>query len=523
MKIIHLLYGILFAITFFSCVNDLGNYDYRPVEEIMGITISGFEDTTVIIGETLEIKPIIENIKDENRYEHLWYATRVFNSSTGGFIPMRDTLSMTKDLSTKIEMDAGNYYLIYIIRDREKDVYARKQVVITVQGTQIAAGWYILKEINNETDFDYINPNNDLMITDVLKDHALRQDFVDISPTTGGMQLKGKPVKIAYQAQKYTHQPYNQDGTAAPLLSDQKALHILSDQDIKTFNANNLFLFKNMDEAFYEKPETIQPQNILIDFLSVYFINAGKLHTIRTISTNIGKQGYPKISESNYNYKLHSDIIFGILGCLFYDTDSHTFLLGTAAGSTLNLTKNAPTSPIPSLTNIVDYDLVRILQRYSGSAGDYGLDGYALFRSTTDAEQYYLAYFSGHMGDGRNPFAYLREIPKNAQMPVSDVLAVPQSASCIYFGKGNELHIYRDYESAPTEELAYTFPVGEIVSHISNIQSGILTVLTNSSSGWKLYGFKIIAATPDIESEPDFTYPKEGYGNGHAHSLMKRN
>lgn len=519
MKIIHLLYSILLATAFFSCVNDLGNYDYRRVEEIMGITISGFEDTTVIFGETLEIKPIIENMEDESRYEHLWYVTKVF---TGGFLPTRDTLSLERDLSSKIEIDAGDYYLIYIIRDRERDVYARREVEMTVQGTQIGAGWYILKELNNETDFDYINPNSDLMITDVLRDHAFRQDFVDDPPTKGGMQLKGKPVKIIYQSSRYYHQPYKQDGTSAPLLSAQKVLHILSDQDIKTFNASNLYLFKDVDDIFYEKPETIYPQNILEDFGNIFLINDGKLHTIYGMSQNIGKQSYPKIYESNYNYKLHSNLIYGYLGCLFYDTDSRTFLLAASAGSTLNETKEDPTSPIPSLTNIADYDLVRILQRNSGNTGGYKIEGYALFRSTTDTEQYYLAYFYDHWGEGENPFISLREIPKSAQMPTSNVLAVPQSASCIYYGKGSELHIYRDYESAPIEELAYTFPAGEVVSHISNIQSGILTVLTNSISGWKLYGFKIIESTPDIESEPDFLYPKEGYGNGRAHSLMKR-
>lgn len=45
-----------------SCIDDRGNYSYISNEELLPVTISGFEDTTVIIRSTLNITPVLENM-----------------------------------------------------------------------------------------------------------------------------------------------------------------------------------------------------------------------------------------------------------------------------------------------------------------------------------------------------------------------------------------------------------------------------------------------------------------------------
>ncbi|MFR7877330.1 MAG: hypothetical protein ACLU4J_13610 [Butyricimonas paravirosa] len=49
-----------------SCIDDRGNYSYISNEELLPVTISGFEDTTVIIRSTLNITPVLENMDDES-------------------------------------------------------------------------------------------------------------------------------------------------------------------------------------------------------------------------------------------------------------------------------------------------------------------------------------------------------------------------------------------------------------------------------------------------------------------------
>ena len=66
-----------------SCIDDRGNYSYISNEELLPVTISGFEDTTVIIRSTLNITPVLENMDDESRYIHLSFGYGRIYSATG--------------------------------------------------------------------------------------------------------------------------------------------------------------------------------------------------------------------------------------------------------------------------------------------------------------------------------------------------------------------------------------------------------------------------------------------------------
>lgn len=98
MKLKNILIGLglfmLFHVTQ-SCIDDRGNYDYMDKEVLLPVTISGFEDTTVVIRSILNIDPVLNNMDDESRYTHLWYAAP---SVTAGFAPKRDTLSREKKI-----------------------------------------------------------------------------------------------------------------------------------------------------------------------------------------------------------------------------------------------------------------------------------------------------------------------------------------------------------------------------------------------------------------------------------------
>lgn len=178
-----------------SCIDDRGNYSYISNEELLPVTISGFEDTTVIIRSTLNITPVLENMDDESRYIHLWYAAP---SVTAGFTPQRDTLSLEKDLSFEVTYESGTYNLVYELRDPKLDIYVRKQVLMTVQ-SDVSTGWYVMKEENGETDIDYISMDG--------------KKIENLITASGQERLKGKPVKMAYQSSRYTPVIQNPDGT----------------------------------------------------------------------------------------------------------------------------------------------------------------------------------------------------------------------------------------------------------------------------------------------------------------------
>ena len=106
MKLKNILIGLGLLMLFLgtqSCIVYRVNYIYISKEELLPVTISGFEDTTVVIRSTLNITPVLENMDDEARYIHLWYAAP---SVTAGFAPQRDTLSLEKDLSFEVTYES---------------------------------------------------------------------------------------------------------------------------------------------------------------------------------------------------------------------------------------------------------------------------------------------------------------------------------------------------------------------------------------------------------------------------------
>lgn len=510
MKAKYLLYTLLAAYITVSCINDLGNYEYTSPEELLPVTISGYGDTTAVIGSDLVIHPVLNNLDDENRYIYLWWAA---HSQTAGFAPQRDTLAQTRDLSVTIRMEAGTYNLVFEVRDPKLDIYVRKQVLLTVSASDITTGWYVLKDINDETDFDYISAD-ETIIPDVLRNLAARQDIVNGPVTVGGQQLQGKAVKIVRQGTRYYHQVTNADGTVTTL-ANQRALHILSDRDFKTFNSDNIYLFKEFEDGFYEAPQERKPQNILFFSTDLYAINAGKLYSIYGMSANVGKFSFPKISETSPDYKLHNGMLASLFGALVFDTESRSFFVATSSGSTLNTFSPSNNPDLPSLVNM-DYDLISILSKETSSATQ---SGYALFQNRTNGK-YYIGLIST-MGQATYPIVHFREVPAGAKMPDAQVLATPQVASCIYFATGNVLNYYidaTDLELSEREKVIKTFPADETISYISNAKGSHLAVLTNSANGWKLYGFPIVGVTPDINPEPEFVYS----GTGNARYLMYR-
>ena len=136
-----------------SCVDDRGNYDYIGADELIPVTIAGLKDTTVLMRWTLHITPTLKNMGDETRYSHLWYA---IPKNVFGYIPQRDTLSRGKELNFEVSYESGNYRLIYEIRDTLLDVYKKEEVTMTVQ-SNIGTGWFVLKDVNEKTDFDYVS------------------------------------------------------------------------------------------------------------------------------------------------------------------------------------------------------------------------------------------------------------------------------------------------------------------------------------------------------------------------------
>lgn len=501
MKSINII-GYLAFLSFFtfSCIDDKGNYNYE--EDPSGLTtlsITGLTDTTVIRTKILNLEPVIQNMADENRYSYVWYA---YGRGVSGFIPKRDTLGLTKNLSADIKLAGGQYYLYFQIKDKERDLYTYKRINLDIVESDITIGWYVLKDIDNETDFDYIN----------LKDEIVPDVLRNISDGGVGNQLKGKAIKIVFQPSKYDIQIEKDDGTLEKF-ENQSALHIISTTDFKTFNAENVSLYQKIENQFYGPPSNYAPRDIQMGYYGmgdIYLNNDGKLHTIYGMSSsNIGKfSGAVVAKTSKYDlfHALHANI-FG--NCLVFDNLSRSFWMGRAGASDFFELPEETTRPSPKGMN------AKLLYFQQSVDGDPFPIGYAVMQSISNNEEYYLA--SCNM-QADYLFSSFDTIPTGAMMPKAEVKHVPTQGNYLYYAYANKMYAYKSAKALVNREsLIKELPASEEITFIktftnpySNVAS--VAILVNYTGGWKMYLFDLLGiGNPEIKPEPVKIFSGTGY------------
>jgi len=492
-----------------SCIDDKGNYEYEDAGKILPVTISAISDTAVILGDVLRIEPEVQNANNED-YAYSWYV--IPPVSTSGSVPRKTILSDERILDIPIKLDVGSYYLYFEVRDINRDIYVRQQALLSVEATNITIGWYVLKDIDNETDFDYIS-----------QDGSIRESDVILNRSYPFVRLKGRAISIVYQSQRYYHQVTNAAGVVTTL-TNQRALHIVSSEDVKTLNARTMELFKNFEDEFYFPPENCRPQAISAPpnaYGDMFLLNDGKVQSIYGMMANIGKFSAPRVGL----YSMHKDMIATntmMSNALFFDTESSSFYTTSSYGSDAlqKLREESATAPNPIgvSPNNMPYTLLNLLPR---NVQSYSATGYAVMKDK-NSDDYYLAGIN-YLAGTPYPFTSFRAIPEECQMPEAEVKAAPYSGSFIYFGVGNELWVYRDAEGLSVREtLLKTFPAGETISYIVHhnpTSDNLLIVLTNSAAGWKMYAYKMIGlGNPEFEEDPVITYS----GTGNARYVMYR-
>ncbi len=152
-----------------GCYKDLGNYDYKPINEpkSWGIEKSYLAD----FGANFTLNPNIEwsmdNAGDSTRYSYEWQA--IFN---GAGLPgdNRIDLGFTKNLDIKVSLRPGNWTVYYKVLDKTTGVKWQKQFLFSVVSS-IYEGWLLLADVNGKSRLDMISKRGTewRTIPDVLK------------------------------------------------------------------------------------------------------------------------------------------------------------------------------------------------------------------------------------------------------------------------------------------------------------------------------------------------------------------
>lgn len=498
---IHLL--LLCCLILSSCVKDLGNYTYLSKEEVFPAEVSLIEKEINEFprGEILKISPQFENMDDFDDYSYEW-------SVSGTTIKKGEmVLSNEKDLNVKIMLDEGKYKLYFRFTHLKKNLFKQLMIPLSVKFSLLSVGWYILKEKNNHTDFDYIT-----------KDKTIHSDIL----TQENKQLQGRPVAMLYQDQKYFHQQQTSSGKIETLIN-KKVFHVLSDSEFYTFSAADLTLWKTFSDQFYVSPEGApNPQFIYFGpRQELYFMNDGKIYLIDSEIFNIGKFT-PKIGEDILFPAFHRVGVSGEI--LLFNTTKRSFC--TAAPFNYSL------SPLPDQTlgreKISLQEMSYTMQwMINGFPAFYKGQAFALMKSTEAATAYRLVRFTFGFGLRLTQLLWsFNDLPPETLLLNSSVIACQAEGAFLYFAIDNKIYSYADVPGtslADREKVEITLPSNEKISYMQNIyvnDKNCFAVLSNTPDNkWKLYVYAIkIAGDSEL-----VTTPLENYsGTGRGHYLIYR-
>ncbi len=520
MKRITIYLAAAMAVTLFTkCIDDTGNYTYKPAGEVTPAILSQLAaNYTAIMLEPLVIDPEIGG--DEADYEYCWCAY----SHTSTTINRRDTLSREKKLDYNMALAPGQYKLIFQARDKKTGVSAYQRTIVTVS-SRFSSGYFINKYENGRTDVDFIDGSGTLR-PNILK-------------TINGDDLPGRPIRSTLSDQ-YCYQVVNEDGTktAKTLVS---TFMICTDEDMRIYNGNQMTLMRDWDHAFMETPAVKKPQGVWGTGGGFMMLNDGRLHVVAYNTSSEGQFGYAYPDEglklTGMGAAVVSNMMFfnentgAIVGyhnsqnrfaytrayaataqhhftnqeCLYMGTQ-HNYLTSAARGWALLKSKNAGEAgklrlvdvmvgSFNQVSEVAYYGSYEIPAEFAAGVGSGKVfcvrNGGGTVASAIQSILYYSA--------GDNKVHYYNQ---NNQTHKSDVVVIPADEQIVY--------IHHNYDWACNNHATYLH---------ADAPNEFL-VLSNKGGNWTLRIYPMEGQTQDVKTAngPKATYT----GAGQATNLIFR-
>lgn len=503
----------MLAIAFLAgCIDDRGNYDYIPSSEVFPVKITGLDTSyECLVGDTICATPIVTGIDGEHDLQYTWFVYQ-----RGVAFSKEDTLCHTKDLEWLVDCDVNNYYLMFEVRDTVRDLLVKKTLNLTV-GTAYSTGWFVLEDDGMNTDVDVVMPDG--KITENLME------------TYGSSRMEGKARKMVFKS-RHPQEVENVDGTVKK--EYKKAFSVISEKDMRVYDAQNMSVLKYRNDCFYEMPARLNPLNIATESVSDEVNIDGKFYLMST--GNIGKFGYPLMGvDGTEDYSIFKEGILYSQHCYLWDNVSKSFVYAYTGNSGLMLLNEAGDGEANygSVSNTdCDMKLFRFRQ-YTYISKVATWTAYALWlNSDRKYEILDLSFVSTDY-----PIKNKYTLPVGCRLPEANVLEVHQTETKIFFAQKNQLYehnVNAKSELENRERVVYTFPAGEEIASIRHLvvdakkakeKMNRLVVVTNSANGWKLYGFEFIngGGEFDMNVSPEEALIGRGEGNGRYVMRMDNN
>lgn len=468
MKKLYFMAAGLFSLLAFACTKDKTTSADRPLP---AFTVSGLQTSYAVLTrkDTLRIHPTVQ---DESRYEYYWTAFDA-NYTIGKGNKKPDTLAKTKDLDYAVILNPGPYVLVYNVKDKETGVTKLFNVNMTVS-TLNMNGWYLLKDKDGKTDFDFIHG----------------QGRIDnwIAFHNEGKSLEGAAVEAVFTP-SFKMALTSQDIFAA--------FTVLSGKDAAIYRIDNGKVMRTFDDMFFNTPPTRRLQSVYqpVNTNNIGVVNDGQVYVM---------QKGTLFSSLPYNpAKLSSITAVGAMS-LAFDQDSKSLVLIN------DFNFQAVPASGAELKNM-NADLVW-LNSYAGLRGL----AMALFRKPDGSGLLYrLNVQFGFLFGTQQPMIQAKvTVPGTHSIMAATAIGGNYDADFIYYALGNK--VYMTDLITLQEALQVTLPAGETVTGIQHIKypqpsAGIpittdfLSIATYANGRYKVYLHKI-SSTGTIQplAQPNF-------------------
>lgn len=472
-----------------SCYKDQGNYTYNTPEEI---TISGLETSydKISLVDKISIDPKVGSTDPDAKFSYWW---GIYETNVQGSAPKVDTIGHAKALDYLVTQPAKGWVLVFGAKNEHtgfsKIVTASINVV-----TQFTRGWYVMKSDGGQTDVD-------LFLTPTGITPASRMD--NVFSLVNKKKLEGAASLFGF----YTNYKSNITGVYA----NTRALFILSDKDASVVNINTFKEIHGINDLFYETPPVKKPGSISEASQANYFVNNGHLHSVYSMSANVGLFGGEQLRDDNNSpYSLSRYFLTYVFdNPFFFDETSTSFVSATGTGSVLSAVTDVPGTEMPANRN--NKELL-----FMGLKSSNPYTGIALFRDKKDLSLKILSTIT--------PSNYALKLVNDTLAPTDKLNQAERfglivaDENILYFSVGQE--VWSRNLSNGAEQLQFTAPAGEKITCIRHrnyagsttteqpFYYNYMLISTTSSGNYKVRAFR--KTSGNLAAAPDFTMEGKG-------------
>lgn len=312
----------------------------------------------------------------------------------------------------------------------------------------------------------------------------------------------------------------------------KKAFTVISERDMRVYDAQNMAVLKYRNDCFYEMPVNLKPLNVATESSSDEVNVDGKFYLMS--SGNIGKFGYPMMgTDGTENYRIFKEGILYSQHCYLWDEVSTSFVYAyTNNSGFISLNEAGDGEANYGVVSNTGCEMKRF--RFRSYLYKYGSipmtwTAYALWLNREGKYEILDLSFVSTNYPIKNKYS----LPAGNGLTEAKVVEAHQTESKMFFAKGNQLYehnVNSRTDLASRERVVYTFPGGEEISCIRHLvvttksageKMNRLVVLTNSASGWKMYGFEFINGGGEFDMTVSPDKAMLGQGEGNARYVMR--